>query len=86
MLHMLPRVNEQIAFSLKHEMLDQGEQYLPNLIERIRSENPAVIRFIEGFCNNYDPSHHRYVIACALGIYRLLEVQVEVDELNETLK
>jgi hypothetical protein len=81
---MLPKVNEQIAYSIKHEMLEQQHDYGPNLIERLRTENPSIIRFIEGYCRNY-PDNVDVIAFCAVGVYRLLEVQMEVDELNESL-
>lgn len=83
---MLPVVNEEIAHSMRHEMMDQGADYMDALIHRIEAENPSIIKFVEGFAGNYDDDLRRHFIACAVGVYRLLEIQSEVDELNATFQ
>lgn len=80
----LPIVTQETAYAIRGEMEQQpGNQYIKDILSRIEKENPCIAEFISKFAMNYpDP-----VAAAITGVlvYRMLESQLEADELKEQI-
>lgn len=78
----LPIVTQEVGFAIKAEMeRENGNDYVTRLLERIEAENPCVAEFISQIALQHDDPVA--VSTAALLVYRLLESQMEADEMKE---
>jgi Mg/Co/Ni transporter MgtE len=82
---LLPYVNEEIGFALQKEFLEtQGNEYVTQVLTRLREDNPCIANFISNMSvSSGDPT------SCAttgILVYRLLESQAEADKLKSELE
>ena len=79
----LPRVSESVGHAVCAEMeQERGNEYIVKILERLEKENPCLAEFISRLAMRHaDPVG---VSTSALLVYRLLESQIESDELTAT--
>ena len=78
----LPIVTRDVGFAVKAEMEQTpANEYVARILERLETENPCVAEFISHFSLQHeDPVA---VSTSALLVYRLLESQMESDEMKD---
>lgn len=54
-----------------------------SILERMIQENPALAIFIMKYCLDAPPGCFAYLSVLSTGIYKIIEKQYEVDELNK---
>ena len=76
----LPKVSESVGHAVCAEMeQERGNEYIVKILERLEKENPCLAEFISRLAMRHsDPVG---VSTSALLVYRLLESQIESDEL-----
>jgi hypothetical protein len=81
----LPRVTKETGYAVCRELeQEEDNNYIIKLLERLEEENPCVAEFVSRLAIQHeDPVG---ISTAALLVYRLLESQVEADELKEQLK
>src|SRR5262249_11004986 len=81
----LPKVTEEVGHAVCAEMeQERGNDYIVRILERVEKENPCLAEFISRLSMRHaDPVG---VSTSALLVYRLLESQVESDELKSAFK
>lgn len=80
----LPIVDPEIAYPFAHDLSNLDEKVISEMMKSLNEKNPAVLRFITAFSDYYSKRGHDFGII-ALGmllVYRLLETQQEVDDLE----
>ncbi|MBI4918853.1 hypothetical protein HY837_02920 [archaeon] len=88
---LLPLVSETVEETIKAELLSGKEQYVSDLINKIKEENPVIIYFIadyiKGLKNNgeEDPAAINAAIYSGIFVYKLLESQAEADQLEKDI-
>jgi hypothetical protein len=81
----LPIVTQEVGYAIKAEMeREPGNQYVVKLLERIEVENPCVAEFISQIALQHDDPIA--VSTAAILVYRLLESQLEADDMKEQFK
>ena len=81
----LPRVTKETGYAVCRELeQEEDNNYIIKLLERLEEENPCVAEFVSRLAIQHeDPVG---ISTAALLVYRLLESQVEADELKEQLQ
>lgn len=80
----LPVVTQETAYAVRAEMERQaGNQYIVSILKRIEKENGCIAEFISQFAMSY-PDPVAVSVSGAL-VYRLLESQLEADELKRQI-
>jgi hypothetical protein len=76
----LPKVSESVGHAVCAEMeQERGNEYIVKILERLEKENPCLAEFISRLAMRHsDPVG---VSTSALLVYRLLESQIESNEL-----
>lgn len=77
----LPKVSEAVGHAVCAEMEQEtGNEYIVKILERLEKENPCLAEFISRLAMRHsDPVG---VSTSALLVYRLLESQIDADELT----
>jgi hypothetical protein len=77
----LPAVTRDVAAAIRAELLgSQGNDYAVGILQRLEQSNPELAQFIALFAQTQD--NPAGVATGAVLVYRLLESQLESDELN----
>ncbi len=81
----LPKVSEAVGHAVCAEMeQEKGNDYIVRILERMEKENPCLAEFISRLAMRHsDPVG---VSTSALLVYRLLESQIESDELTRAFE
>jgi hypothetical protein len=81
----LPRVTKETGYAVCRELeQEEDNNYIIRLLERLEEQNPCVAEFVSRLAIQHeDPVG---ISTAALLVYRLLESQIEADELKEQLK
>ncbi|GIW73457.1 MAG: hypothetical protein KatS3mg102_2999 [Planctomycetota bacterium] len=80
----LPRVTRETGYAVCRELEEHpGNDYVIRLLERLEEENPCVAEFVSRLAIQHDDPVA--VSTAALLVYRLLESQLEADELRRQL-
>ena len=81
----LPRVTKETGYAVCRELeQEEANDYIIKLLEKLEEENPCVAEFVSRLAIQHeDPVG---ISTAALLVYRLLESQVEADELKEQLR
>ncbi len=78
----LPIVTQEVGYAVKAEMEQRpANEYVAMVLERLETENPCVAEFISHYALQHE--NPVAVSTAALLIYRLLESQLEADEMKE---
>ena len=80
----IPKINEEICYSVEKDMLD--DKYLTNMAKHIRDHNPTIAGFIHSFIGRLPPCCSRAAMLAAFTTYRLIESQMEVDKMKIDIK
>ena len=81
---MMPIVKPETCYSLEGDCLNKSDYATAKkLYKRIRKENPVIALWIREWAKKTDDKTGAMI--CALVTYRLLESQIEADELNKNL-
>ncbi len=80
----LPIVNEEILFSIQHELENPEGDFLQRMLTHLFKKNLCVAAFIKNLCDFYENKGHDpgVLATCMLLTYKLLETQSEVDDLE----
>jgi hypothetical protein len=80
----LPIVNPGIAASIQSELSDKFDKtYIREQVARLEKENPVIAHWIKRYSSTTkDKLGSAY---CAIILYRLLESQLECDEMSKTI-
>ncbi len=84
----LPKVSEGVEEAIKAEYLQNQENYLSELIERIKKENPTIIKFIADCLSGIPEDNEmarKSVVYSGLFVYKLLESQAQANKLEEEI-
>jgi len=89
----LPVVKHEICAAMVGDWTRENfHQYFDQIIERLRTENPVVIKFLEEFAGGLranklfrEPAMESIIIYSGAVVYRLLESQMEADELEKEM-
>lgn len=84
----LPKVSEGVEESIKAEYLQNQEEYLSELIDRIKKENPTIIKFIVDCLSGIPEDNEiarKSVVYSGLFVYRLLESQAQANKLEDEI-
>ena len=81
----LPVVTKETGFAVCRELeREEDNDFIIQLLEKLEEENPCVAEFVSRLAIQHeDPVG---ISTAALLVYRLLESQVEADELKEQLQ
>ncbi len=81
----LPRVTKETGYAVCRELeQEEDNNYIIKLLENLEEDNPCVAEFVSRLAIQHeDPVG---ISTAALLVYRLLESQVEAEELKEQLK
>lgn len=77
---MLPRVKEEIGYSIAESIGDDDAEFIMTEIKKIEMENPVIADFIGRW--SQDPK----TVFCGILVYKLLRSQAEADKMNEEFK
>ena len=78
----LPIVTQDVGYSVKAELEQTpANEYVTKILERLEVENPCVAEFISHFSLQHEDSVA--VSTSALLVYRLLESQMQADEMKD---
>jgi len=78
----LPIVTQEVGYAVKAEMEQRpANEYVSTVLERLEAENPCVAEFVSHFSLQHE--NPVAVSTAALLVYRLLESQLEADEMKE---
>ena len=81
----LPRVTKETGFAVCRELeQEEDNNYVIRLLERLEEENPCVAEFVSRLAIQHDDPVG--ISTAALLVSRLLESQVEAEELKEQLR
>ena len=80
----VPRVNEEICYSVEQEII--RDDYVSNIAKRIKNDNPTIAGFMYSFTQKLPICCRKAAMIAALTTYRLIESQIEVDQMNNDLK
>jgi hypothetical protein len=81
----LPIVTQEVGYAIKAEMeREAGNQYVVRILERIEAENPCVAEFVSQIALQHDDPVA--ISTAAILVYRLLESQLEADDMKEQFK
>ena len=79
---LLPIVNPEICFSLQREVFNISDiQFIKKQLKLLKKKNPVIALWIKEFSKRSED--RLFTMMCALMVYRMLEIQFEVDEMNE---
>jgi hypothetical protein len=80
----IPRINEEVYYSIEKQM--ESGQYLTNMAKHIRENNPTIAGFLHSFVGRLPPCCSRAAMLAAFTTYRLIESQVEANKMENELK
>lgn len=85
MARKLPRVTKETGYAVCRELeQEEDNNYVIKLLEKLEEDNPCVAEFVSRLAIQHeDPVG---ISTAALLVYRLLESQVEAEDLKEQLK
>ncbi|MBI5066482.1 hypothetical protein HZA97_09715 [Candidatus Woesearchaeota archaeon] len=84
----LPKVSEGIEGSIKAEYLGNEEKYVSELIEKVKKENPIIIKFLGDCLSGISKDNEeakKAIIYSGLFVYKLLESQAQANKLEEDI-
>lgn len=80
----IPKVNEDICWSIEREMID--DKYLSNVAKHIAANNPTIAGFIHLFIGKLPPCCSKAAMLASFTVYRLIESQIQADKMKNDLK
>ena len=80
----IPKVNEDICWSIEQEMID--DKYLVNTARHIAKNNPTIAGFVHSFIGKLPPCCGKAAMIASFTIYRLVESQMQADKMKNELK
>jgi len=79
---LLPFVNPEICFSLQREVANISDiEFVKRQLKLLKKKNPVIGLWIKDFSKK--SKDRMFTMVCALMVYRMLEVQYEIDDMNE---
>ncbi len=81
----MPIVTQEVGYAIRAEMeREPGNQYVVKLLEKLEAENPCIAEFISQLALQHDDPVA--ISTAALLVYRLLESQLEADDMRDQFK
>jgi len=80
----IPQINEEVCYSIEKQM-DAGD-FLTNMAQHIRENNPVVSGFLHSFIGRLSPCCSKAAMLSAFITYRLIESQMEANKMKDDLK
>lgn len=79
----LPKVSEELGPGIARDMDD--EDWLEQYCARLDEENPVVAKFLAMLVDDWTEEMQMAAMYAAVSVYRLLEAQVECDDMDKTI-
>ena len=81
----LPVVNLEVLFSVQHDIESLGEEFFLEMTKRMAKENPNMLIFMGFMLDFYEKrgQDRGPLSTCMFLLYKLLETQQEVDDLEK---
>lgn len=80
----IPKINEDVCFSIEKEMVE--EKWLQDMAKHIRENNPTVAGWLHTFSGKLTPCCSRAAMLAAFLTYRMIESQMEANKMKDELK
>jgi len=79
----LPRITPGVAASVRREIMEDDNYFLA-LLSRLEEADPSLAEILGGFA--LEQTEEAAAMAAGLLVYRLLELQAEVDHLEREFR
>ena len=81
----LPLVTKETGYAVCRELeQEEDNNYIIRLLEKLEEDNPCVAEFVSRLAIQHDDPVG--ISTAALLVYRLLESQIEAEEMKEQLR
>lgn len=80
----LPIVNDEVGYSLQHDIPDNDPDIWLKEYKRIKKINPTIAKWLKQWTKKCKPDRMG-VLMCGIMVYKLLESQSEADDLRDII-
>lgn len=85
---LVPIVTQEVASAIKAEMLQSNSNdYIIEILERLGDgDNPSIANYLGQLANqSRTPFEKQLIVYAGLGVYRLIESQIEANKMKKEL-